>query len=114
MAALIAMRPGLRTRPCYTIRTHRGRKDERKSFSEHGYIALLDSAHQQLRAPIILVWDRLSVGVAVIHHPAVARHHLKAVVRRTRVGPPDDEVSGADQAVKDAFGVADAMSCAHP
>ncbi|MFI6662932.1 hypothetical protein ACIBL8_46450 [Streptomyces sp. NPDC050523] len=32
----------------------------------------------------------------------------------TGVGPPDDEVSGPSQAVKDAFGAATAMSCAHP
>ena len=50
MAALIAMRPGLRTRLYYTSRTHRGRKGERRSFAESDYIALLDSVHQQLRA----------------------------------------------------------------
>jgi putative transposase len=33
-AALIATRPGLRTRLCYTTRTHRGHKGERRSFAE--------------------------------------------------------------------------------
>ena len=59
MAALIALRPGLRTRLRYTTRIHRGRAGERKSFSEHDYIALIDSVHQQLSVPLVLVWDRL-------------------------------------------------------
>lgn len=29
-------------------------------MSEHDYIGLIDAAHQQLKAPIILVWDRLN------------------------------------------------------
>ena len=74
MAALIAMRPGLR----YTTRTHRGRKGERKSFCEHDYSALLDSVHQQLHAPIILVWDRLGTHVsAVLRELIAARPWLK-------------------------------------
>ena len=59
VAGLIAMRPGCRTRLCYRIRIHRGRKGERRSLSEIDYIRLIDGAHQLLRAPIILVWDRL-------------------------------------------------------
>ena len=45
MAALIATRPGLRTRPCYATYVHRGRKHERRSFAEKDYIALIDSVH---------------------------------------------------------------------
>ncbi len=60
MVGLIAMRPGSRTRLCYRVKTHRGRKGERRSLSEADYIALLDAVHQQLRAPIVLVWDRLN------------------------------------------------------
>lgn len=64
MAALLALRSGPRTRLCYTARAHHGRKGERKSFSEHGYIALIDGVHQQLRAPMIWVWDRLNTHLS--------------------------------------------------
>lgn len=81
MAALIATRPGLRTRLCFTTRLHRGRKGERKSFAERDYIALLDSVHQQLRAPIILVWDRLNTHVsAVMRELIAARAWLQVVL----------------------------------
>lgn len=43
----------------YRILTHTGRKGEPKSFTEHHFAALLDAAHQQIGAPILLVWDQL-------------------------------------------------------
>ncbi|MFE9926826.1 transposase [Streptomyces sp. NPDC005774] len=60
LAGLIALRPGCRTRLCYRIRVHHGRRGERRSLSEADYIRLVDGAHQLLKAPIVLVWDRLS------------------------------------------------------
>jgi len=73
MVGLIATRPGSRTRLCYRVKAHRGRKGERRSLSEADYIALLDTVHQQLRAPIILVWDRLNT-----HRSAVMRRMIAA------------------------------------
>jgi len=59
LAALIAVRPGSRTRLIY--RTHRGRRgDKRKGFTETGYARFLDAAHQQLDGPLVLVWDGLN------------------------------------------------------
>lgn len=43
----------------YRIMLHRGRKGEPKGFSEDHFAALLDAAHQQLGAPIVLIWDGL-------------------------------------------------------
>ena len=60
IAGLVAARPGSRTRLLYRIRVHRGRKGERRSMSERDYIGLIDAAHHQLKAPIILIWDRLN------------------------------------------------------
>ncbi|MFE7331902.1 hypothetical protein ACFU8W_44890 [Streptomyces sp. NPDC057565] len=37
-----------------------GRKGERRSLGEADCIRLLDGAHQLLKAPLIVVWDRLS------------------------------------------------------
>jgi len=100
MAAIVAMRPGLRTRLCYTTRTHRGRKGERKSFSEHDYIALLDSVHQQLRAPIILVWDRLSTHVSARMRELVAARPWLRVFLLPGYAPDLNPVEGVWSQVK--------------
>jgi len=59
MAGLLAYRPGHRGHFYYRLVAHRGRKNERRSLSEADYAALLSAAHQQLHAPIILIWDNL-------------------------------------------------------
>jgi transposase len=59
LAALIAVRPGCGPRLIY--RTHHARRgDPRKGFTEADYARLLDAAHQQLRGPLVLVWDGLN------------------------------------------------------
>jgi hypothetical protein len=56
LAALIAVRPGHRPRLIYRVRKIRGRRaDQRKGFTEADYARLLDDAHQQLAAPIVVV-----------------------------------------------------------
>ncbi|MEU6974307.1 transposase [Kitasatospora aureofaciens] len=64
VAGLIAMRPGSRTRLCHRLRRHTGRKGERRSLSERDYIGLIDGIHQLVKAPILLVWDRLNTHVS--------------------------------------------------
>ena len=65
IAKILAWRPGARTRLFYRLRVHRPRhKKERRSLPERDYISLLDGVHQQLRASIILVWDRLNTHVS--------------------------------------------------
>jgi putative transposase len=59
LAVLIAVRPGCR--PRLIFRTHRARRgDKRKGFTETEYARLLDAAHQQLRGPVVLIWDGLN------------------------------------------------------
>lgn len=60
VAGLIATRPGHRPRLIYRMRQHRGRKAERRGFSEADYAALFDAAHQQLGGPLVVVWDNLN------------------------------------------------------
>ncbi len=60
VAGLIAIRPGSRTRLCHRLRTHQAGKGARRSMGERDFIALIDGVHQLLRAPIVLVWDRLN------------------------------------------------------
>ncbi|WP_443056868.1 IS630 family transposase [Streptomyces sp. MT206] len=64
VAGLIAMRPGSRTRFCHRLRSHPAGKGTRRSLSELDFIALLDGVHQLVRAPIVLVWDRLNTHVS--------------------------------------------------
>ncbi|MFF3518421.1 transposase [Streptomyces sp. NPDC002573] len=64
VAGLIAMRPGSRTRLCHRLRLHTGRKRNRRCLSEHDYIGLIDGMHQLVKAPIVLVWDRLNTHVS--------------------------------------------------
>lgn len=75
LAGLIAFRPGPRPRVHLIHRTgvYRGRRGEKKGFDEHDYIRLLDAAHQQLRAPIVLVWDNLNT-----HKSATMRRLIRA------------------------------------
>jgi putative transposase len=60
VAGLCCYRPGERSRLIYRTLLYRGRKGEPKGFREPDFIALLDAAYQQLKAPIVLVWDGLS------------------------------------------------------
>jgi hypothetical protein len=71
LAALIAIKPGCTPRLIY--RVHRARpKDRRKGFTETGYARLLDSAHQQLGGPLVVVWDNLNT------HTSAAMKELTA------------------------------------
>ena len=59
LAGIVALKPGESPRLIYRTITHRGRKGEKKGFAERDYARLLDDAHQQLSAPIALVWTIL-------------------------------------------------------
>ena len=59
VAGLVCYRPGHRSRLFYRTLTYRGRKGDPKGFRERELVALLDAAHQQLGAPIVVVWDQL-------------------------------------------------------
>ncbi|WP_455568707.1 IS630 family transposase [Streptomyces griseofuscus] len=64
VAGLIAVRPGSRTRLCHRLRTHRAGKGKRRSMGERDFIALVDGVHQLVKAPLVLVWDRLNTHVS--------------------------------------------------
>lgn len=74
MAAVLAFRPGLRTRMLYRIHVYHGRKTAAKGFGEADYKRLLCAVHAQLRAPVIVVWDNLNQAF---------------VLGEARRGPPD-------------------------
>ncbi|MGX1541133.1 IS630 family transposase [Streptomyces adustus] len=64
VAGLIAMRPGSRTRLCHRLRTHPAGKGKRRSMGERDFIALIDGTHHLVKAPIVLIWDRLNTHVS--------------------------------------------------
>ena len=72
LAALICMKP--RQRPRLIYRVHPGRprrKDKRKGFTETDYARFLDTAHQQLGGPLVLVWDYVPRHIIPVLCPVV-------------------------------------------
>ncbi|MFC5198231.1 transposase [Streptomyces kaempferi] len=80
VAGLLCYRPGLPARLCYRLRRHTGRKGERRSLSERDYIHLLDGAHRLLKAPLIVVWDRLNTHTSKTMKTLVAGRDWLTVV----------------------------------
>jgi DDE superfamily endonuclease len=74
VAGLVCLRPGARGRLFYRVRIHRGRKGERRSMSEADYADLIAAAHQQLHAPVVLVWDNLNTHVSATMGRFVSSH----------------------------------------
>jgi hypothetical protein len=84
LAALIAVRPGQRPRLIY--RSHRAcGGDRRKSFTETGYAALLDGAHQQLGGPLVLVWDNLNTRISAAMTELIAARDWLTVFQLPRM-----------------------------
>ncbi|MFF0110999.1 transposase [Streptomyces hirsutus] len=94
LAGLIALRPGSRTRLCYRLRVHHGRRGERRSLSETDYMRLVDSVHQLLRAPIVLVWDRLGTHISKTMRQLVAARPWLTVFLLPAYAPELNPVEG--------------------
>jgi hypothetical protein len=90
IAGLVCFQPGRRASPprlIYRTRTHRGRKGERRSFSERDYADLLDAAHQQLGGPIMLVWDNLNTHISRAMREFIAARDWLRVYRLPAYAP---------------------------
>lgn len=94
MAGLLCYRPGLPARLCYRLRRHTGRKGERRSLGESDYIRLLDGAHHLLRAPLIVVWDRLNTHVSKAMQALVAEREWLTIVLLPGYAPELNPVEG--------------------
>lgn len=64
VAGLIAMRPGSRTRLCHRPRTHPAGRGTRRSMGERDFVALIEGVRQLVKAPVVLVRDRLNTHVS--------------------------------------------------
>jgi putative transposase len=71
VAGLVCLRPGAQGHLFYRVRVHRGRKGERRSMSEADYADLITAAHQELHAPVILIWDYVVRHIIPVLCPAV-------------------------------------------
>jgi transposase len=61
VAGVVCFKDGERSRLFYRLHVYRARKGEEKSFTWQDYRDLIVIAHNQLKAPMIWVWDNLNV-----------------------------------------------------
>lgn len=105
MAGMLCLKPGQRGHLFYRIRIHRGRKGERRSLSENDYATLVTAAHQQLRAPIILVWDNVNTHVSAVMRRFIDTHpDWLTVIRLPAYDPDLNPTEGVWSVVKNGLG----------
>lgn len=104
IAGLLCYRPGHRSRLIFRTLTHHGRRGEKKSFTEADYVRLLDDAHQQLDAPIVLVWDNLNRHTDTRILPCLQRRDWLTVIRLPPYTPDLNPVEGLWSALKRSLG----------
>ena len=105
VAGLVCLKPGARGHLFYRVRIHRGRKGERRSMSEADYADLITAAHQQLQAPVILVWDRLNTHVSAVMRSFITSHpSWLAEVRLPAYAPELNPAEGAWANMKNGLG----------
>lgn len=104
VAGLFCVAPGQRPRLLYRIKIHRNRKGERRSFAATDYIALLDGAHQHLKAPIVLIWDNLNVHLSTEMRALVTGRHWLHVIQLPAYAPDLNPTEGVWSHVKRSLG----------
>lgn len=105
VAGLVCLRPGARGRFFYRMRVHRGRKGERRSMPEADYAGLITAAHQQLHAPVILIWDNLNTHVSVVMRAFAESHRdWLTVIRLPAYAPDLNPAEGAWANMKNGLG----------
>jgi hypothetical protein len=105
VAGLACYRPSERSRLFYRTRVHRGRKGERRSMSEADYAELVTAAHQQLHAPVILVWDNLNTHISAAMRRFIEAHPDWLTEARLPAYAPDlNPVEGAWANMKNGLG----------
>jgi DDE superfamily endonuclease len=105
VAGLACYKPGARSRFFYRARTHRGRTGERRSMSEADYAGLVTAAHNQLHAPMILVWDNLNTHISAAMRTFIDAHLGWLTEARLPAYAPDlNAVEGAWANMKNGLG----------
>ncbi|BCB74961.1 hypothetical protein GCM10022251_75300 [Phytohabitans flavus] len=104
VAGLVCVKPGQRTRLLYRIKVHRRHKGERSSFAETDYVALLDAAHQYLKAPIVLVWDNLNTHISAAMRELADSRDWLHVIQLPAYAPDLNPTEGVWSHVKRSLG----------
>lgn len=94
VAGLTCVKPGVRTRLIYRMLVHHGRTGEKKGFREADFAGLLDGAHQQLRGPIVLVWDNSTVHIDAAMRALLATRAWLTVFRLPAYAPELNPTEG--------------------
>ena len=105
VAGLVCLRPGARSHLFYRVRIHRGRRGERRSMSEADYAGLITAAHQELQAPVILIWDNLNTHISAVMRAFIQAHpDWLTEVRLPSCAPELNPAEGAWANMKDGMG----------
>jgi len=105
VAGLACFKPGARDHLYYRVRIHRGRKGERRSMSEADYAGLITAAHHELKAPLILIWDRLNTHISAVMRAFITSHPgWLTEVRLPAYAPELNAAEGAWSAMKNGLG----------
>ncbi|WP_245617448.1 transposase [Amycolatopsis taiwanensis] len=104
VAGLCCVRSGQRPHLLYRAKIHRGRKGERRSFAETDYAALIDAAHQYLKAPIVLIWDNLNTHISTAMRQLVAARDWLHVIQLPAYAPDLNPIESVWSHVKRSLG----------
>ena len=104
VAGLVCVKPGHRPRLLYRIKVHRPRKGQRRSFAETDYAALLDAAHQYLKASTVLIWDNLNVHISAAMRELITTRDWLHVIRLPAYAPDLNPTEGVWSHVKRSLG----------
>lgn len=104
VAGLFCVRPGQRPHLLYRVKIHRPRKGERRSFAETDYAALLDAAHQYLKAPIVLIWDNLNTHRSAAMRRLISNRDWLHVIQLPAYAPDLNPTESVWSHVKHSLG----------
>ena len=105
VAGLVCLKAEARGRLFYRVRVHRGRKGERRSMSEADYAGLITAAHQQLHAPVILIWDNLNTHISAVMRTFTGAHSdWLTVIRLPSCAPDLNPAEGVWANMKNGLG----------
>jgi hypothetical protein len=104
VAGLFCVHPSERTHLLYRLKIHRKRKGERNSFAETDYAALLDAAHQYLKAPIVVIWDNLNTHISAAMRKLIAAQDWLHVIQLPAYAPDLNPTESVWSHVKRSLG----------
>lgn len=107
VAGLFCVRPAepeQRPHLLYRLKIHRARRGERRSFAETDYVALLDAAHQYLKAEIVVIWDNLNTHISTAMRQLVTARDWLHVIQLPAYAPDLNPTEGVWSHVKRSLG----------